>query len=88
MIVELNGMTILNKREEHKHRINIRTKLWEEQNHICEYCKCEILKEEASLEHIIPVVHLHNNIGEDNLVVICKQCNYNKGNHIIFFNLR
>jgi 5-methylcytosine-specific restriction endonuclease McrA len=74
-------------RESHKDRIRIREELWEKQNKICVYCKSVISYEQASLDHIIPVILLEENIGQDNLVVCCKACNKSKGKHIVFTNL-
>lgn len=74
-------------RETHKDRMRIREELWEQQNKICVYCKSVIPYEQASLDHIIPVILLEENIGQDNLVVCCKACNKRKGKHIVFTNL-
>jgi CRISPR/Cas system Type II protein with McrA/HNH and RuvC-like nuclease domain len=74
-------------REDHAVRINTRRRLWEEQNKICAYHNEHIPYGDASLDHIIPVVLLEEMIGEDNLIVCCKNCNESKGNHIVFSNL-
>ena len=75
------------KREEHKHRINTRRLLWERQEGVCAYCNRKIPYEKASLDHIIPVILLEENIGDDNLVMTCKYCNLNKQDHIVYTNL-
>jgi 5-methylcytosine-specific restriction endonuclease McrA len=74
-------------RETHQDRIRIRKDLWEQQNKICVYCKSVIPYEKASLDHIIPVILLDQNIGESNLIVCCKACNKAKGNMVVFSNL-
>jgi uncharacterized protein (TIGR02646 family) len=74
-------------REDAKTRISTRTRLWKEQKGLCPYCKKSIKLEQASLDHIVPVDKLDKNYGEDNLIVCCKRCNKNKGNHIIFQNI-
>jgi CRISPR/Cas system Type II protein with McrA/HNH and RuvC-like nuclease domain len=74
-------------REDAKTRISTRVRLWKEQKGICPYCKREIKIEKASLDHIIPVFHLQDNIGEANLIMCCKWCNKNKGDNIVFTNL-
>jgi len=74
-------------REDARTRINTRTRLWKEQKGVCPYCKKTYKLEQVSLDHIIPVDKLDENIGPDNLIVTCKWCNINKGNHIIFSNL-
>ena len=74
-------------REDAKTRISTRERLWREQDQICVYCKKKIQYKDASLDHVIPVVHLSYNIGSENLVVAHKRCNINKGDHIIFTNL-
>ena len=74
-------------REDHKIRIETRRRLWLEQNKVCVYCLEKIPIEKASLDHIIPVDCLEESLGEANLAVCCKKCNYNKGNHMIFTNL-
>ena len=73
-------------REDAHTRITTRERLTKEQNNICAYCKRPI-KGKSSLDHIIPVDSLNDNIGEANLVVTCIACNKRKGNHIIFSNL-
>jgi CRISPR/Cas system Type II protein with McrA/HNH and RuvC-like nuclease domain len=80
-------MLYMPKRENHQHRINMRKHLYEKQNGVCVYCKRIIVYEKCSLDHIIPVVHLDSNIGDDNLAMSCKYCNINKGDQIVFSNL-
>lgn len=75
------------KREEHKDRIRIRHEKWKEQKGICVYCKKQVKPDKASLDHIIPVIRLDDMSDDSNLVVCCKSCNVNKGDHIIFTNM-
>lgn len=74
-------------REAHTVRIETRNRLWKEQNKKCAYCGKEIPPGKASLDHIIPVIKLDEAIGEENLIVCCKSCNKNKGDHVIFMNI-
>ena len=74
-------------REDHKTRISTREKLYKDQNGICIYCGKHITIDKASLDHIIPVLHLEENLGESNLVMCCKRCNKLKDNMIVFSNL-
>lgn len=74
-------------REEHQNRIETRLALWKKQKGICVYCQKPIPYHKASLDHIIPVVYLEENIGPENLIMCCKFCNKNKLDHIIFTNL-
>lgn len=74
-------------REEHNLRIFTRKQLYKEQNKICIYCGKKISYENASLDHIIPVLHLEENIGINNLVMCCKKCNKNKDSYFVFTNL-
>ena len=74
-------------REEASYRIHMREKRYHEQNGICVYCGTYVNISEASLDHIIPVDFLDEISDESNLVMCCKECNYYKGNHIVFTNL-
>lgn len=74
-------------REDAKTRISTRTRLWKEQKGICPYCKKYHKLEKCSLDHIFPVDKMDVPLGEANLIVCCKRCNKNKGNHIVFSNL-
>ena len=74
-------------REDHKFRISTRERLWEEQDHKCAYCNRRITKDQASLDHIIPIIHIEKNYGETNLIVCCKRCNKEKLDYIVFTNL-
>jgi 5-methylcytosine-specific restriction endonuclease McrA len=74
-------------REEHSVRISTRLKLWKQQDKKCAYCGNVIASGKASLDHIIPIIKLDKPLGETNLIVCCKRCNNNKGDHIIFTNL-
>ena len=78
-------------REDHKVRISTRLELWEKQNHKCVYCNRTISKEQASLDHIIPIDEMSQEdvriLGKNNLIVCCKRCNKEKLNYIVFTNL-
>lgn len=74
-------------RETHQDRINLRKKKWKEQQGVCGYCNRPVALEHASLDHIIPVEALDENLGEANLIMTCKRCNRMKGNHIVYTNL-
>lgn len=74
-------------REDHELRRATRRRLWEEQNKTCIYCENIIPYQSASLDHIIPVVHLEENIGIDNLIMSCKKCNKAKDSFFVFTNL-
>lgn len=74
-------------REDHHTRISTRERLYKEQKGICVYCNKHIPIEKASLDHIIPVVHLNENLGISNLVMCCKRDNKLKGDQIVFSNL-
>jgi CRISPR/Cas system Type II protein with McrA/HNH and RuvC-like nuclease domain len=79
-----NGVTM---REEASYRIKTRYRLWKEQNETCAYCDKKIPYDKASLDHIIPVFHMEEISGPENLIVSCKKCNKNKGNMIVYTNL-
>lgn len=74
-------------RENHKFRISTREHLWKKQGERCAYCNRKITKEQASLDHIIPIVHSNEGYMKDNFIVTCKRCNKAKGDMIIFSNL-
>jgi len=75
-------------REDARFRITTREKLWEEQNHRCGYCNQVITKEQASLDHIIPVNSTKEPVyNEDSYIVTCKRCNKEKLDYIVFTNL-
>lgn len=76
----------MSKRVNAKTRISERERLWEEQEHKCIYCDRELTKDEASLEHVIPIV-LGGEDVEENRVCSCKRCNRNKQDYIIFYHL-
>ena len=73
-------------REDAYTRVTTRKRLALEQNNICAYCKRPI-QGKASLDHVIPIEKLDDNLGEANLVATCIPCNKRKGNHFIFSNL-
>lgn len=73
-------------REHHAKRIDIRAKLYVEQDGTCVYCHRKIVGK-PSLDHIVPVDALDDPLGDENLVVTCVACNKRKGNHTVFLNL-
>ena len=75
------------KREDHSTRISTRYRLWKEAKGICPYCGRYVPLEKASLDHIIPVNKLDENLGESNLLFCCKRCNKQKLDYIVFTNL-
>jgi hypothetical protein len=79
----------MGKREEAKFRVNTRERLRIEQGNRCRYCDCEITRETASLDHVIPVDALEEeeDHNPNNYVTTCKTCNINKGNYIVFSNI-
>lgn len=65
----------------------MRKKKYIQQEGVCCYCGSWIHYEKASLDHVIPVELLDSISDESNLVMCCKDCNYNKGGYIVFTNL-
>ena len=74
-------------RESTEFRIELRKKLYKEQNGICVYCRREI-KGKPSLDHVIPLDLMEENEKHiENYVVCCQWCNKNKANYVVFSNL-
>lgn len=65
----------------------IRQQLYEQYNHRCAYCGCDLEYKDMQVDHIKPV-YVHNDIGHDmtesemydisNLLPPCRQCNFYK----------
>lgn len=72
------------KRESSKKRVSMRKELYFLQQGQCPYCKQSISPDKASLDHIIPVDKMDGLSHKENLIMCCKKCNRNKGNHIVF----
>lgn len=63
---------------------NYKSRLWykklKAETKICRYCRCALTKDNKSVDHIISRAQGGGNT-EDNIQIICTDCNKTKGNY-------
>ena len=67
------------KRSERKrYELSVKQKLIIEQKNQCKICGKTISTSDAELDHIIPWSYVGDELGTDNLQMLCKECNRHK----------
>lgn len=66
------------------HDDSIRNRILAEQNYQCNICGRHITVNNSELDHIIPWSMVGDELGEENLQMLCKDCNRRKSKNVTY----